>query len=189
MDENLSFRDLMARVRAGDAQAETVLVQRYEPIIQMVIRRRLNDSRLRQYLDSLDICQSVFLKFFPRVALGQYDLDTEEQLLKLLVTMALNRFRHYAEKYRGAARTIPAGREPVDASSGPLDQAALREVVQQVRDRLPAKDRQIMDLRAADHSWAEIGARFGDKADAVRMHYHRVVQQILDELGLQDTPA
>jgi hypothetical protein len=40
MRDEPSFRDLIDRVRAGDAQAETELLRRYEPIIQMVIRRR-----------------------------------------------------------------------------------------------------------------------------------------------------
>ena len=40
MGDEPSFRDLIDRVRAGDAQAETELLRRYEPIIQMVIRRR-----------------------------------------------------------------------------------------------------------------------------------------------------
>jgi hypothetical protein len=47
MPDDPSFRDLMRRVRAGDAQAETEL-------IQMVIRRRLIDSHLRRILDSLE---------------------------------------------------------------------------------------------------------------------------------------
>jgi RNA polymerase sigma-70 factor (ECF subfamily) len=172
-------------VRAGDAQAETELVRRYEPIIQMVIRRRLTDSHLRRILDSLDICQSVFLNFFPRVALGQYELDTEEQLLKLLVTMALNRLRYYYRMYPSPDTPISEGMEPVDPDPSPSEVATLQELVQKVRSRLSVEERQVMDLRAAGLSWAESAAQVGGSADALRMHYGRAIAGVLSELGLQ----
>jgi RNA polymerase sigma-70 factor (ECF subfamily) len=185
MRDDPSFRDLIDRVRAGDAQAETELVRRYEPIIQMVIRRRLTDSHLRRILDSLDICQSVFLNFFPRAALGQYELDTEEQLLKLLVTMALNRLRYYYRIYPAPDTPISAGMEPIDPQPSPSEVATLQELVQKVRSRLSVEERQIMDLRAAGLSWAESAAQVGGSADALRMHYGRAIASVLSELGLQ----
>lgn len=186
MRDEPSFRDLIDRVRAGDAQAETELVRRYEPIIQMVIRRRLTDSHLRRILDSLDICQSVFLNFFPRAALGQYDIDTEEQLLKLLVTMALNRLRYYCRMYPAPDTLWSAGMEPVDPHPSPSAVVILQELVQSVRGRLSEADRQIMDLRTAGYSWAESAAQVGGSADALRMRYGRAIAGVLSELGLQN---
>jgi RNA polymerase sigma-70 factor (ECF subfamily) len=186
MRDEPSFRDLIDRVRAGDARAETELVRHYEPIIQMVIRRRLTDSHLRRILDSLDICQSVFLNFFPRAALGQYELDTEEQLLKLLVTIALNRLRYYYRTYPAPDTPLSEGLEPVDPQPSPSEVATLQELVQKVRSSLSAEERQIMDLRAAGQSWAESAAQIGGSADALRMHYGRAIATVLSELGLQN---
>jgi RNA polymerase sigma-70 factor (ECF subfamily) len=186
MRDEPSFRDLIDRVRAGDVQAEAELVRRYEPVIQMVIRRRLTDSHLRRILDSLDICQSVFLNFFPRAALGQYEIDTEEQLLKLLVTMALNRLRYYYRMYPSPDTPISAGLDPVDPQPSPSEVLILQELVQTVRSRLSEEERQIMDLRAAGLSWAESAAQLGGTADALRMHYGRAIAGILTELGLQN---
>ena len=55
------------------------------------LRVRLVDTRLNRLLDSMDICQSVLASFFVRAALGQYELETPEQLLKLLATMTRNK--------------------------------------------------------------------------------------------------
>jgi RNA polymerase sigma-70 factor (ECF subfamily) len=186
MPDEPSFRDLIDRVRAGDAQAEAELVRRYERVIQMVIRRRLTDSHLRRILDSLDICQSVFLNFFPRAALGQYELDTEEQLLKLLVTMALNRLRYYYRKYPASDTPLSEGTEPPDPHPSPSEVVTLQELVQSVRSRLSEEERQVMDFRAAGFSWAESAARLGGNADALRMRYGRAIASALSELGLQE---
>src|SRR5207253_5181912 len=78
------FRDLIRRVRAGDEAAAAELVQHYEPYIRRAVRVRLVDPRLKRLVDSVDVCQSVLASFFVRAALGQYDLETPEQLLKLL---------------------------------------------------------------------------------------------------------
>src|SRR5262245_33561796 len=104
MAEDASFRDLIRKVRAGDAQATTELVRRYEPTIRRVIRARLTDSRLRRLLDSMDIGQSVLASFFVRATAGQYELDTPQQLLQLLATMSRNKLIRAAEKQKAARR-------------------------------------------------------------------------------------
>src|SRR5262249_38455973 len=96
MSEEPSFRDLIARVRAGDGQTVTELIRRYEPYLRAVLRVRLANTRLQRLLDSADICQSILHTFLVRATAGQFDLDTPEQLRQLLVTMALNKFRNYA---------------------------------------------------------------------------------------------
>src|SRR5271166_2466222 len=94
--ENQDFQALLGRVRAGDAQAASELVRRYEPAIRRAARVRLVDTRLNRLLDSMDICQSVLASFFVRTALGQYELETPEQLLKLLAVMARNKLHNQA---------------------------------------------------------------------------------------------
>ena len=68
-------------------QAAAELVRHYEPAIRRAVRVRLVDTRLNRLLDSMDICQSVMASFFVRAALGQYELNTPDQLLRLLATM------------------------------------------------------------------------------------------------------
>src|SRR6516164_3168345 len=101
-----SIDELIRRVRAGDQDAAAVLVKRYEPAIRRAVRFRLPDAGLAALLDSMDICQSVLGSFFIRAATGQYKLETPEQLLKLLTTMARNKLISHARKQRAQRRDI-----------------------------------------------------------------------------------
>src|SRR6516225_780589 len=100
--ENDDFQALLGRVRAGDADAATELVRRYEPAIRRAARVRLLDTRLNRLLDSMDICQSVMASFFVRAALGQYELETPAQLLKLLATMTRNKLANQVKSHRAS---------------------------------------------------------------------------------------
>src|SRR6516165_5183365 len=101
---NNSFLTFLDRVRTGDQKAAAELVRRYEPEIRREVRLRLRDPRLRRDFDSMDICQSVLASFFVRAALGQYELDRPEQLLKLLVTMTRNKLVHQVRRQRRQRR-------------------------------------------------------------------------------------
>ena len=87
MSADAAFLDLIRRVRAGDDEAATQLVHQYEPEIRRAVHIRLANPRLQQVLDSMDICQSVLANFFTRAAAGQFDIETPEQLVRLLVSM------------------------------------------------------------------------------------------------------
>src|SRR5258708_26892090 len=104
MADDRSFREFIGRVRRGDEQAATELVRRYEPAIRRAVRFRLTDVHLRRTCDSMDVCQSVLLSFFVRAASGQYDLDTPEQLLRLLTTMARNKLLNHARHEHATRR-------------------------------------------------------------------------------------
>jgi hypothetical protein len=84
MSVDPSFHDLIRRVRARDEQAAEELLRRYEPVVRVAVRVRLTDPNLRRWLDSMDICQSIFLNFFVRVASGQLQLETPSILRPLL---------------------------------------------------------------------------------------------------------
>ena len=105
-----AFPVLIERVRAGDAEAAAELVRRYEPMVRRAARVRLVDPRLGRVLDSMDICQSVMASFFLRAALGQYELNSPDQLLKLLATMARNKLANQAHGQRGRRATSGASR-------------------------------------------------------------------------------
>src|SRR5438270_11050286 len=87
-------------MRGGDQAAATELMRRYEPAVRRVARIRLGEANMQRLLDSMDICQSVFASFFVRAALGQYDIDTPEQVMHLLVAMSR---RKVIDQMRGAA--------------------------------------------------------------------------------------
>jgi RNA polymerase sigma-70 factor (ECF subfamily) len=183
------FRDLIRRVRAGDEQAAVELVRLYEPAIRRAARVRLADSRLQRLFDSMDISQSVFGSFFVRAALGQYELEKPEQLLKLLVSMSRRKLADCARALGAARRDFRrvSERNPqdlIDAEPDPGQQAAFKELLQEFRRRLSAEERQLADLRAQGRDWDQIAAECRGSAEGLRKRLARAVDRVARELGL-----
>src|ERR1022692_1345104 len=109
MSESTSFLVLIERVKAGEAKAAEELLRQYEPTVRRAIRVRMVNPALRRTVDSMDLCQSVMGSFFVRTALGQYDLDSPEQLIGLLVQLARNKVADHVRrehaKFRDRRRT------------------------------------------------------------------------------------
>ena len=185
-----NFQDLIGRVRAGDEEAAAEIVRRYEPAIRRAARIRLVDSRLQRLFDSADISQSVFGSFFVRAALGQYELEGPEQLLKLLVTMSRKKLADHVRQLRAARRDYRretvTPRPGIDTHSNPSRLAATRELVQEFRARLSEEERQLADLRARGRGWDQIAADLGKSAEALRKQLARAVERIARELGLDE---
>jgi RNA polymerase sigma factor (sigma-70 family) len=187
------FRELIDRVRSGDEQAATELVRRYEPAIRRAARVRLRDPRLGRLVDSMDICQSVLASFFVRAALGQYELETPEQLLRLLVRMARNKMASQANAQRAGRRdhrrVVAAidGRPDVAArDASPSRQVAARELLDEARRLLSAEERALLERREQGGDWAAIAAELGGSPDALRMRLARAVDRVAQRLGLDE---
>lgn len=194
MSPDDAFADLVRRVRAGDQDAAAELVRLYEPAIRRAVRVRLKDDRLRRHFDSMDVCQSVLGSFFVRAAMGQFELDTAEQLLKFLATMVRNKVIKRADRegagrrdYRRAGAGLDAAAEVPEASPGPGSQVEARELLDEAKRRLDPADRRLLELRTAGHEWAEIAAEVGGTPDAVRKKFTRAVERVAGELGLEGT--
>jgi RNA polymerase sigma factor (sigma-70 family) len=194
MGESDAFRTLIARVRTGDARAAEELVARYEPTIRRVARVRLVDPRLRRQLDTMDICQSVLGSFFVRAALGQYDLDEPDQLLRLLATMTRNKLAAQAQKQRAARRDhrrIEAGGLDADEIAGregsPSRHVAARELLDEAHRRLAPDERQLLDLREQGREWADIADELRATPEALRKKLSRAIDRVAGELGLDES--
>jgi RNA polymerase sigma-70 factor (ECF subfamily) len=193
MSEDPSFRSLIRRVRAGDEQAATEVVQRYEPAIRRTVRVRLRDRRLTRLIDSMDICQSVLASFFVRAALDQYQLENPEQLLKLLATMTRNKLantanEHYAqcrdvrrlERFRVEERDAPA------PGNSPASQLAVKELLEQARSALTDDERSLLERRQQGEEWTDIAVELGGSPEALRKKLARGVQRVARRLGLEE---
>jgi RNA polymerase sigma-70 factor (ECF subfamily) len=192
MPEQDTFTDFIRRIRAGDEQAAVEMVRRYEPLIRREIRLQLEDRRLSRLFDSMDICQSVLKSFFLRTAAGQYDLDTPEQLQRLLVTMAKNKLASAARgqhRQRRDQRRVAAGGEEQLAGVAadvptPSQIVAGKELLERFRQALNEEERQLADLRGEGLAWGDIAARLGGTAQARRMQLVRAVERVARELNL-----
>ena len=191
MADSESFADFIRRLRAGDEQAAAELVERYERVIRCEARLRLTDPRLGRLLDSVDISQSVLASFFVRATAGEYDLSRPEDLMRLLVRMARNKVASQARRQKArAADRLRVEAENIEATvGGATDMAQLvagRDLLEEVRRRLSAEERQIADLRGQGRSWPEVAAELGGTPEARRKQLTRALDLIAHQLGLEE---
>ncbi|MBV8231284.1 MAG: sigma-70 family RNA polymerase sigma factor [Planctomycetaceae bacterium] len=193
MSDPQSFQALIDRVRTGDVQAAEELVRRYEPTIRRVARVRLVDPRLRRQLDTMDICQSVLGSFFVRAALGEYDLGSPDQLLRLLAAMTRNKLanqkRHQRAARRDYRRVEPGGLEAGEVAGRdgpPSRQVAARELLQEAHRRFTPAERRLLDLRDQGREWSTIAAELGGSPEALRKKLARAIERVAWEIGLDE---
>lgn len=193
MSSQTTFHDLIRQVRSGDERAAAELVRQYEPQIRRLVRMRLTDPRLGRVLDSVDVCQSVLANFFVRAAAGQFDIDSPEQLLKLLATMAKNKLLNLVEKHqadRRDVRRVEGGEDALaavpDTRDSPSQIVANRELLEKVRGLLSDEERYLADQRALGRDWADLAAELGAGADALRKKLSRALDRVAAQLGLEE---
>ncbi|MDB5306228.1 MAG: DNA-directed polymerase specialized sigma subunit, sigma24 [Gemmataceae bacterium] len=193
MPDAPEFRELIRRVRDRDQDAAQELVRRYEGVIRRVVRIRLRDAQLRRLLDSTDICQSVLASFFVRTALGEYELESPEQLLSLLAAIARNKLVNQAARLRARRRDVrrdaAAGDHVphvIDDASDPSEQASARELLEKVRDRLDPRERYLAEQRALGRTWQDLADELGGTDVALRKTLARALDRVMTGLGLGD---
>jgi RNA polymerase sigma-70 factor (ECF subfamily) len=193
--DNTRFQELIHRVRQRDEGAAAELMHHYEAAIRRVVRIHLRDDRLRRVLDSMDICQSVLASFFVRTALGEYELETPEQLLRLLTTITRNKLTNQANRLRARRRDIRRvvgdaddTPEAVDQASDPSEQASARELLARIQAGLDDDERYLAEQRSLGRGWKEIAAELGSTDVALRKKLTRALNRVMSQLGL-DEPA
>ncbi len=187
-----AFDDLLRRVRAGEPAAAVELVRHFEPAIRIEVRRRLHDPYLNRVFDSMDLCQSVLASFFLRAAVGQYELHSPEDLLKLLLTMVRRKVATRAVRQRTQKRDhrrLVEGTEALESAAqgrAPDSLVASKELLDRCRALLTEDERRLADLRATGHTWPEIAAALGGQAQARRRQLGRALDRVSRQLGLEE---
>jgi RNA polymerase sigma-70 factor (ECF subfamily) len=187
------FADLVRRLRAGEEEAAVELVRSYESVVRREARLRLRDPRLRRVFDSMDICQSVLGSFLLRAAAGQYELDGPSQLVRLLVGITRRKVAAAARKQQASNRDYRRveGLDPgwcPTGDSGPSASRIVsgRELLEELRRRLSAEERQLVELRAQGLGWDEVARELGGTGEGRRKQLHRATRRVALELGLED---
>lgn len=193
MPEAALFRDLIQRVRNRDEDAARELTERYANVIRRVVRMHLRDARLRQVMDSMDVCQSVLASFFVRTALGQYELETPEHLINLLTTIARNKLTNQVNRHRAQRRDVrknvtieTEGMAILDRASDPSEQVSAREILEQVRRGLDSTERYLADQRALGRTWQDIADEVGGTDVALRKKLTRALDRVMVHLGIDE---
>ncbi len=175
--------EYIARIRAGDEDAASELLRRYEPKVRLVVRRQL-PRLLRSKFDSLDFLQSVWGSFFHRVRTGSTDIEDEPNLVAFLTWAARNRvfdeYRRASTRKHDVRREEPLGQgdDPEQGLVASLETASeivqARETYEQLRKRVPEDRQAVLMLKAEGYSCREIGERLGLS--------ERTVQRVIESL-------
>ena len=194
MDASKDFAGFIRRIRSGDEAAARELIQQYEQELRIIARVRLHDPRMRRILDSMDVCQSILANFFARAAIGQFDLESPQDLMNLLATMVRNKITDYARaqnaQRRGAERSNSQNIDTLDLAGNdetPSTIVSNRELLEIVHELLSQEERAIAELRRDGQTWDAISARIGQPAETLKKRFSRAIDRVSIELGLQNS--
>jgi RNA polymerase sigma-70 factor (ECF subfamily) len=181
------FATLLSRARQGDEAAMAELAREYEAEVRIVARVLLG-PKLRPYLDSLDLVQSVHRSLMVGLRAGKVDVSSPERLVALTLTMVRRKIarqwrRHQRQQrldVREADSDALTGRlmELTRPEDDPAKQAQLRDTLRRVCDGLDDLDRQVLGLRLAGHSTAEAARQLSQNADVLRVRMSRLRQRL-----------
>jgi len=177
---------LVRWLRAGDETAAGQLYARYVARLRALARAKLS-SDLKSRLDSDDIVQSVFRRFFEAAVGDNFAVPAGEDLWNLLLVITLNKVRSEQSFHRAAKRDVRRTFEPGTAdfsleAVAERDDAAvalLRFHVAEALERVPPHYRTVVELRMEGHEVAAIAERVGRSKRTVE----RILQESRGVLG------
>ena len=188
MSDSPTFHELIARLRAGDHDAQSEIFNRFVQRLIALARTQL-DGRIRQKEDPEDIVQSVFRSFFRRQAEGQFEPPTEDSLWHLLAHITACKCRNRVEYFQAACRDVrrevsPAGTSDEPAWHGfahdptPSEAAMLNERIEQLMKGLNEPGRAILALSLQGGTVPEISSEVGRAERTVRAVLDRVKKRL-----------
>ncbi len=168
-ERHQEMRDLLDRSTSGDQEASRALVEHFAVRLTALAAAHL-EGRLRGRLDAEDVVQSVFRTFFRRAAVGDFRIDGDAELWKLLarvtVMKARAHARHHTAQRRSVRAELPSSEEDwlhrsMAREPDPGDAAALVDQIDQALAGLPTVYAEILSLRLEGHAPTAIAARVG----------------------------
>jgi RNA polymerase sigma-70 factor (ECF subfamily) len=187
MTSDLSFVDLMTRLRSGNNEAASKIFHHFASQLIVLARERL-DKQTLQKVDAEDIIQSVFRSFFGHQAAGELvDLTSWDSVWGMLVVMTLGKCRrqrrHFHADRRDVRREVSftplpgesgAGWQPYDREPTPAEAAVLTETVLELLKEFEGRPGQILTLFLQGCNPLEISSQIGCTERAVYRTYERV---------------
>jgi RNA polymerase sigma factor (sigma-70 family) len=189
--ENEDFSDFFRALQQREPQAYEQLVELCGSDIRAVIRCWLTEGQLRRVVDSVDVWQSILVKFDQCVQNGQFQAETLEQLRNFLRTLARNRLRDLLRREQATRRQPSPGphrhldlTQVADTGSSPSQHVAYEELEQQFLGGLSEEGRQMYARRSKGWTWPQIAAELGGLPDTLRIRFDRELERVVREMGL-----
>jgi RNA polymerase sigma-70 factor (ECF subfamily) len=182
--------DLLARWRAGDAEAATELFRRYADRLIALARSRLS-AKLARRVDPEDVVHSAYRSFFADARDGRFELQRGGDLWRLLVAITLHKLNHQVRSNQRQKRALDR-EQSFGSEDGllamhahlltheptPLEAVALADQLEQVLGRLNPQYRCIVELRLQGYTIAEIASQLHRSERRV----YRVLEQFKQDV-------
>jgi eukaryotic-like serine/threonine-protein kinase len=173
-----SSYELLRRTRRGDPIAASELVQRYTERLLALARSRLS-RKLARRIDAEDVLQSAYRSFFVHARQGEFDVEQDGDLWRLLATITLNKLARQATRHRAKKRSVDrevkavAGRpdpiaELADREPSVVDVVAAADELRWLFTQLEAGESEAIRLRLQSFTAEEIATRIGRSERTVR---------------------
>jgi RNA polymerase sigma-70 factor (ECF subfamily) len=184
MPESLQVKMLLSRWRMGDEDAARQLFAMYVDRLVGLARQRIG-QRLATRIDPEDVVQSVFRTFFDRARDGQFEIQEDEDLCKLLARITVHKTFRQIAFHKAAKRDLYMetghGDEAQKQLQALLDRGPTPEMANQFVDqlehflrRLRPEDRQIIELRMQGYKDVEIARQLGISDRKIRRLMERI---------------
>lgn len=173
----LDDRELVGRVKHGDASAYDILVRRHLARATLVARRLLGNVE-----DAEDLVQEAFIRALDRIATFDVNRAFAPWFFRLLINTGIN-----ARKARALRAAEPERGDFASKAANPLELAEredLRERFVAALTALPPRQRLVISMFEVDGlSTAEIAEALGISCETVRWHHHQARQSLRHALA------
>lgn len=172
------------RTQAGDGEAYSSLVERYErrvfSLVYRVVRRREEVE---------EIAQEIFVKAF--LAVGSYHFDAAfgTWLMRIAINHCYDHLRrrrssrvtYFSEMSENSERAVVSGSESLETSGEGLQRGLeTRDLAEKLLERAPPEDRIILTLKEIeDLSVEDIANLLELKSSTVKVRLHRARKRML----------
>jgi RNA polymerase sigma-70 factor (ECF subfamily) len=167
---------LIDRFRAGERAAFDQLVRRYQrPIFYVALRYLRNEA------DAKDVTQRAFVRAYGALHKFRGSSSFRTWLYRIAINLSLN---HIRDNRRERPGEIPDDALTVDAT-GPerLIASARSRMLRNAIDRLPPKQRMVLELRIYDElSFREVAELASCTENAAKVNFHHAVKRLKQEM-------
>ncbi len=182
MSHSKSNRELLDTWKAGDQDAASILFHRYQLRLMALVRSRLA-RKLARRIDPEDVVLSAYRSFFVSARSGRFEINAEDDLWPLLVTIVLRKVakqaRHQSAEQRSVQLELPQTSDWVEHLIGDDEKnaehaAILEDEVERLLVRLDSSAREVLVQTLQGRDTASIAAAMGISERSVRRAMDRI---------------
>lgn len=172
--------DLLVAHLAGDAQAFSALVRRYErPVYRLALR----------YARDADEAEDLAQRTFLRVLAHAGDLRPGQPFAAYLFRIAANLCKNHLRDRARLVFGLPLEAAAPDAGASPdaLEAQQRRSKMREALARLPQRQRQVVSLRVdAELPFAQIAEALGITENNAKVNFHYAVKRLQKLVGAEE---